>query len=97
MAFRDTGELRRRFMPFAIRGTSQGLPVFWRKWTSASVAGRPKWVDRLSLKCLFAQRTVAEKTLNGTGSGHFSLQRDLPNGGVVQVNNAEVVEVNDLP
>lgn len=76
-------------MPYVISGTLNGDKVYWRKWTSASVSGRPKWVSKLTLNCLFAQQPVAQKTANGNGSSHFTTT--TPTGPVCAVAVEEIV------
>ena len=75
-------------MPFVVRGTAGGRTVWWKKWTGACVAGRPKWVDRLTANCLFANQTNAE---NASNSRHWQLA--TPRGTPVTDVTVEEVEL----
>jgi hypothetical protein len=58
---------------FVITGLdTRGRKWWWRKWTGACCAGRPKWVENFSHRCIFAQRTLAEKTINSQSSKYFT-------------------------
>ena len=63
---------------FVIVGTCEGRTVYWKKWSSASASGRPKWVYRFSQKCIYSDRHTAVKTTTGEGSNHWqpSVQGD---------------------
>jgi len=48
---------------YVITGTVSGKKVYWRKWTSDTQAGKPKWVTDFSLKsCSYNSYGVAKKT-----------------------------------
>lgn len=74
---------------YAIIGTDQsGNQVFWRKWTGDCIKGRPKWVNKLSLKCLYENKATAQKTVNGTGSTHWN---------ITGITNISIMQVTQLP
>lgn len=68
-------------------GFPDGTPVYWRLWTSDSSSGRPTWVDKLTLNCLIAKKSHAEKLVSGNGSTHFRPQKDMK---IVEVSIADV-------
>jgi len=62
-----TGNLAEEVVMFVITGRDgSGKTWYWRKWTGACSSGHPKWVERFSPKCIYAQRKVAEKTAAGS-------------------------------
>ncbi len=76
-------------MPYAIAGTDKsGNRLFWRKWTGACANGRPKWVNKLTMKCLYENKTTAQKIINGTGSYHWNTKG---------ITNVSVIQVTQLP
>jgi len=56
---------------YLIRAIQGNKTYFWQKWTGASVAGRPKWVEKFNLHCLYQTRGAIEKMVKN-GSAHFS-------------------------
>jgi hypothetical protein len=48
-----------------------GTKIYWKKWSSASSSGRPKWVKKISHHCLFATESTAQSTLGMYKSGHW--------------------------
>lgn len=75
---------------FFISGILNGKKVYWRKWTGDCSAGRPKWVEKFSFKCLFNNKKIAEKTLSGKGSSHFLTEWFDDDDSFIKITNVKI-------
>jgi hypothetical protein len=59
-----------RHSAWIIRAIQGDKTWYWQAWTGASVAGRPKWVEKFNTHCLYQTRMALEKMVKN-GSAHF--------------------------